>query len=72
MKHQKRVDEKVIAFRIEGRYKKRIKRIANSLDRETMSDVVEAIIKAFFKENKPPKDMERARELVIMKRKGEL
>lgn len=67
-----REDEKIIAFRIEGRIKDRIEEIAGSFDRETVSDVVEAIVKAFFKANPPPKDIEKGRKLVIMKRKGEI
>ncbi len=67
-----RGNEKVVGFRIDGAIVNRIEEIAKSFDRETKSDVVEAIIKDFFKFNIPPLDMEKARKLVIMKRKGEL
>lgn len=60
----------MMGFHIERLYKDKIEGIADSFDQESMSDVIEAILKAFFKANKPPKDIERARKLVIMKRKG--
>ena len=61
----------MMGFNIERKYKDRIEEIANSFDQETKSDVIEAILKAFFTANKPPQDIEKGRELVIMKRKGE-
>lgn len=60
-----------MGFNIERKYKDRIEEIANSFDQETKSDVIEAILKTFFTVNKPPKDIEKGRELVIMKRKEE-
>lgn len=72
MKKQKKGDKAMMGFHIEESYKNRIEEIADSFDQETMSDVIEAILKAFFIANKPPRDIEKGRELVIMKRKGGL
>ena len=72
MKKRKGKDKVMMGFHIEQKHKDRIGTIADSFDQETMSDVIEAILKAFFIANKPPKDIEKGRELVIMKRKGEL
>ena len=62
----------MMGFHIGQKYKDRIEAIADSFDQETMSDVIEAILKAFFIANQPPKDIEKGRELVIMRRKGEV
>lgn len=71
MYKKKRENGVMMGFNIERKYKDRIEVIADSFDEETKSDVIEAILKAFFIANKPPKDIEKGRELVIMKRKGE-
>jgi len=71
MYKKKRENGVMMGFNIERKYKDRIEQIANTFDQETKSDVIEAILKAFFTANKPPKDIEKGRELVIMKRKGE-
>ena len=71
MYKKKREDGVMMGFNIERKYKDRIEEIANSFGDETKSDVIEAILKAFFIVNNPPKDIEKGRELVIMKRKGE-
>ena len=62
----------MLGFHIEQQYKDRIEAIANSFDQETMSDVIEAILKAFFTANKPPQDIEKGRGLVIKKRREEI
>lgn len=67
-----RKKEKVVGFRAEGDIVARIDEIAKSLDRETRADVLEAIVKSFFKYNVPPEDIEKARKLVIMKRHNRL
>lgn len=72
MKKRKRENKPMMGFHIGQEYKDRIEIIADTFDQETMSDVIEAILKAFFTANKPSKDIEKGRELVIMKRKGEL
>ena len=68
---EKEENKPMMGFHIEQKYKDRVEAIADSFEQETMSDVIEAILKAFFIANKPPRDMEKGRELVIMKRKGE-
>lgn len=70
MKNQKGKGKAMVGFHIEESYKNRIVEIADSLDRETMSDVVEAILKAFFRANPSSKGKMKGRELVILKRKG--
>lgn len=72
MKKKKGENKPMMGFHIDQKYKDRIETIADSFEQETMSDVIEAILKAFFVANKPPRDMEKGRELVIMKRKREL
>ena len=72
MKNEKGKGKVMMGLHIDESYKNRIEEIADSFDQETMSDVMEAILKAFFIANKPPKDIEKGRELVIMKRKGRL
>lgn len=72
MKKSKGGSKVMLGFHIGQEYKDRIVAIADSFDQETMSDVIEAILKAFFIANKPPRDIEKGRELVIMKRKGGL
>ena len=72
MEKIKRGDKVMMGFHIEQKYKDTIEAIADSFEQETMSDVIEAILKAFFITNKPPRDSEKGRELVIMKRKGKL
>lgn len=62
----------MMGFHIGQEYKNRIEAIADSFEQETMSDVIEVILKAFFIANKPPRDIEKGRELVIMKRKGNI
>ena len=62
----------MLGFHIEQKYKDKIEAIADSFEQETMSDVIEAILKAFFTVNQPPKDMEKGRGLVIKKRREEI
>lgn len=72
MKKRKGGVKAMMGFHIEQKYKDRIEAIADSFEQETMSDAIEAILKAFFIANKPPADIEKGRELVIKKRKGKL
>lgn len=73
-KHKK--DDVVLSFMVDAKIKKRLEKIAGSFDEGVadvfMGDVAETILIAFFKGNAPPADMEKARELVILKRKGRL
>jgi len=64
--------ENAILTRVDDHIYKRIKEIAKqSADlNASVSEIVYAILRAFFKANKPDKDLERARELVIRLRKG--
>lgn len=61
-----------MSFHIEKKYKDRIEEIANSLKGETKSDVIEAILNAFFTANPAPMDIEKSRGLVIKKRKEKI
>ena len=72
MKKRKGENKPMMGFHIEQKYKDKIEAIADSFEQESMSDVIEAILKAFFIANKPQKDIEKGRELVIMKRSGKL
>lgn len=72
MRRRKGEDKAMMGFHIDQKHKDRIEQIADSFEQETMSDVIEAILKAFFIANKPPADIEKGRELVIKKRKGKL
>jgi len=72
MKGKKGKDKAMIGFHIEQQYKDRIEAISGSLKGETKSDVVEAILKAFFTANPAPMDIEKGRGLVIKKRKEEI
>ena len=62
----------MLGCHIDQKYKDRIEAIADSFEQETMSDVIEAILKAFFTANQPPDDMEKGRGLVIKKRREEI
>ena len=70
MKNQKGKGKAMLGFHIDESYKNRIVGIADSFDQEGMSDVIEAILKAFFTANPSSKGKAKGRELVIMKRKG--
>ena len=70
MKNQKGEGKAMMGFHISESYKNRIEEIANSFDQETMSDVIEAILKAFFTVNPSSKGKRKGRQLVILKRKG--
>lgn len=70
MKKEKGKGKAMVGFHIDESYKNRIVEIADSFDQETMSDVVEAILKAFFTVNPDSKGKKKGRQLVILKRKG--
>ena len=72
MKKQKgKVKGKVmLGFHIDESYKNKILEIMDGLDRETMSDVIEAILKAFFVVNPGSKGKREGQRLVLLKRKG--
>ena len=72
MKKRKGENKAMMGFHIEQKYKDKIEAIADSFEQETVSDVIEAILKAFFTANQPPKDMEKGRGLVIKKRREEI
>ena len=64
--------ENVILIRVDDYMYKRVEEIVEeSKDLGiTKSECGYAILKAFFKVNKPPKDFEKIRELTIKMRKG--
>ncbi len=68
----KNKEKVMMGFHIEEKYKDRIEAIADSFEQGSMSDVIEAILKAFFTVNQPPEDMEKGRGLVIKKRREEI
>ena len=72
MKRKKGENKAMMGFHIEQKYKDRIEAIADSFEEGTLSDVIEAILKAFFTVNQPPKDMEKGRGLVIKERRKKL
>ncbi len=67
-----RKEEKVVSFRIAGRYAAKLQEIADSVTgfSATKADVVEAILLAYFNANH--EWLEIARELVRLKELGEL
>jgi len=64
--------DKFVSVRVDSQMHKRLKEIAKqSADlNASVSEIVYAILRAFFKANKPDKDLERVRGLVIRLRKG--
>lgn len=66
----------VLSFKVSVDVKGRLEKIVQSFDNGIgdvfLGDVAESILLAFFRGNPPPKDLEKGRELVIMKRKGVL
>lgn len=75
-RYKRKRDDVVLSFKVDIKLKKRLEEIAHSFDSGLVDvftgDIAETILLAFFKANLPPKDIEKGRELVIMKRKGRL
>lgn len=73
-RYKREKEDVVLSFKVDVNTKRRLEEIAQSFDGGLADvftgDVAETILLAFFKGNTPPKDIEVARELVIMKRKG--
>ena len=64
--------KRYVGIKVNTQEYERLKQIASKCKdlQLTVSEIVRVILKTFFTINKPPKDLEKIRSLVIMERKG--